>query len=53
MEREGKKNCQTMAESVWFEYKEEFKVDFPSLADSIRQAVAGQYPKVEVNYEIV
>jgi hypothetical protein len=48
LEREGKKNCQTMAETVWFEFKGTPYMELSSLCNSIKQAVGEQYPASNV-----
>ena len=53
LDREGKKNCQTMAETVWYEYKAENSQDtlFP-LVDMVKEMVKKMYPEVDVNCTI-
>lgn len=53
LEREGKKNCQTMAETIWFECRENYRNTIDFLADTVGQAVEKKYPKVDVKYEII
>lgn len=53
LEREGKKNCQTMAETIWYEYKDEnYEDTIVSLANYVKQAVVKKHPKADVKCKI-
>lgn len=55
LKRKGKKECQTMAESVWPAFKgrgEHLQEKIPPLAEAVRQAVAERYPSADVTSRI-
>lgn len=53
LERERKKECQTMAETIWYEYKtENHQGTILLLAERVKEIVTNKYPDIEVRYEI-